>query len=269
MYANGILLHVTEDRVKNPKATVIITHGIAEHSGRYHHITKRLNQAKYDVIRYDLRGHGQSAGARGKLKHHLEMVHDLHALVLEIKKQDSSIYLLGHSLGGLIVHMYAVTYQDVKGIITSGASTDYLKDVLPFRIFGVRLLSFYRVKTNFADNKLSRIQTVETNYLNDPLNLKKMYGSLIGNMLFKGVQYLKRNIKKHNVKTLILHGKDDKIVPYTFAQQMYEEISHEDKTLCLYEDSYHEIFHDLDQEHVFKDVMDWLDDHTKKDPTST
>lgn len=269
MYANGILLHVTEDRVKNPKATVIITHGIAEHSGRYHKITKLLNDARYDVIRYDLRGHGQSAGARGKLKHHLDMVHDLHALVLDIKKQDASIYLLGHSLGGLIVHMYAVTYQDVKGIIASGASTDYLKDVLPFRLFGVKLLSFYSIKTNFADNKLSRIQSVETNYINDPLNLKRMYGSLIGNTLFKGVRYLKRKIKHHQVPTLILHGQDDKIVPYTFAEDIFEKILTEDKKMCLYKESYHEIFNDLDQELVFKDVINWLDAHTKKDPIST
>jgi acylglycerol lipase len=249
MYANGILLHVTEDRVKNPKATVIITHGIAEHSGRYHKITKLLNDARYDVIRYDLRGHGQSAGARGELKHHLDMVHDLHALVLDIKKQDASIYLLGYSLGGLIVHMYAVTYQDVKGIIASGASTDYLKDILPFRFFGVKLLSFYSIKTNFADNKLSRIQSVETNYINDPLNLKK-------------------KIKNHQVPTLILHGKDDKIVPYTFAEDIFEKISAEDKKLCLYKNSYHEIFNDLDQELVFKDLIEWLDAHTKKDPIS-
>ena len=266
MYANGILLHVTEDRVENSKATVIVTHGIAEHSGRYHKMTRILNEAGFDVIRYDLRGHGLSAGARGKLKHHLDMVKDLHALVLEAKKQDQNIYLLGHSLGGLIVHMYAVTYQDVSGIIVSGAITEFIKDVLPLRILGPKLLGFYAAKTNFADQKLSRIITVETDYINDPLNLKKMYGSLIGYMLVKGVRYLKKNMNKHHVPTLILHGDHDKIVPHTFAENMFQSIQHEDKTLNLYEGSYHEIYNDLDQDKVFEDTLEWLNKQIKKDP---
>ncbi len=267
MYANGILLHVTEDRVENSKATVIVTHGIAEHSGRYQKMTRLFNEAGFDVIRYDLRGHGQSAGARGKLKHHLDMVKDLHALVLEAKKQDQHVYLLGHSLGGLIVHMYAVTYQDISGIIVSGAITDFIKDVLPLRIFGPKLLGFFSTKTNFADQKLSRIVSVESDYINDPLNLKKMYGSLIGNMLVKGVRHLKKHIKHHHVPTLILHGDHDKIVPHYMAEAMFQSIGHEDKSLILYEGSYHEIYNDLDQDKVFKDTLDWLDNHTKKDPT--
>jgi alpha-beta hydrolase superfamily lysophospholipase len=50
---------------------------------------------------------------------------------------------------------------------------------------------------------------------------------------------------------------------------MFEKISTEDKKICLYKESYHEIFNDLDQELVFKDLTQWLDNHTKKDPIST
>lgn len=269
MYVNGILLHVTENLIENAKATVIITHGIAEHSGRYEKMKKILNHEGYNAIAYDLRGHGQSAGKRGKLKHHLEMIEDLHTLVLEAKKLDRPIYLLGHSLGGLIVHMYAVTYHDVSGIIVSGAITDYIKDVLPLRIFGPKLLGWYSVKTNFADNKLSRIQHVETEYINDPLNLKKMYGSLIGNMLVNGVKYLKKHIKEHNVPTLILHGGHDKIVPYYMAEAMNQSIQHNDKKLIIYKEAYHEIYNDLDQDTVYQDTIDWLHAHNKKDPMLT
>jgi alpha-beta hydrolase superfamily lysophospholipase len=268
MYVNGILLHVTEDVIDNAKATVIITHGIAEHSGRYQKMTEVLNRNGYNVIKYDLRGHGQSAGARGKLKHHLDMIRDLHELVSDAKKYNLPVYLLGHSLGGLIVHMYAVTYQDVEGIIVSGAITDFIKDVLPLRIFGPKLLGWYSVKTNFADNKLSRIREVEKAYIEDPFNLKRMYGSLIGNMLVKGVRYLQKNIKNHHVSTLILHGDTDKIVPYYMAESMYQSISTEDKKIILYPGSYHEIYNDLDQDKVFDDTVQWLDEHHKKDPIS-
>jgi alpha-beta hydrolase superfamily lysophospholipase len=192
---------VTEDTTENAKATVIITHGIAEHSGRYHKMTEILNQNGYNVIKYDLRGHGQSAGARGKLKHHLDMIHDLHELVVEAKKYHVPIYLLGHSLGGLIVHMYAVTYQDVNGIIVSGAITDYIKDVLPLRIFGPKLLGWYSVKTNFADNKLSRIRDVEKEYIQDPFNLKALdiYKKILKTTTFQHLFYMVIQIKLYRI----------------------------------------------------------------------
>lgn len=44
MLVNGILLHVKRDEVEKPKGTIIITHGIAEHSGRYDEITKKIER---------------------------------------------------------------------------------------------------------------------------------------------------------------------------------------------------------------------------------
>ena len=264
MYVNHVLLHVTKDEVKKPKGNVIITHGIAEHSGRYDKMAKALNDNGFNCIRYDLRGHGQSGGPRGKLSSYKLFIEDLHELVLEVSKDQLPIYLLGHSLGGLITHMYAVTHQDVDGIITSGAPTDFVKDVLPLRILGPKLLSWYSVKTNFADDQLSRIPSVERHYIDDPLNLKKMYGSLVGQSLVKGVRYLKKHLDNHHVPTLLMHGSNDKIVPHFMSEAMYITIKHEDKTLKIYEDSYHEIFNDLDQDICYQDVMDWLEERIKK-----
>ena len=112
MLINGILLHVKRDEVADAKASIIITHGIAEHSGRYEEITKKLNDQGYSVIRYDLRGHGQSQGKRGALKSYHQFIDDLHVLVSEEKKANTKrifLFLIGHSMGGLIVNLYRNT----------------------------------------------------------------------------------------------------------------------------------------------------------------
>ena len=44
------------------RATVQITHGIAEHSGRYDGFARFLTAHGYVVYGIDLRGHGQTAG---------------------------------------------------------------------------------------------------------------------------------------------------------------------------------------------------------------
>lgn len=259
MLINNILLHVKKDNVENAKATIIITHGIAEHSGRYQEITDVLNKEGFNVVRYDVRGHGQSQGRRGALKSYHQMIDDLHELVIEEKKNsDLKIFLIGHSMGGLIVNMYGVKYHDIDGIISSAAPSYFIKDVLPFRIIGYKWLGFLAKKTNFADDQLSRIKAVEEAYINDPLNLKKFYFSLAGNMFVSGVRYLNKNIKYQQTPILILHGGNDKIVPMEFSQRLMEMIPHNQKELIIYKDNYHEIFNDLDKETVFKDVVRWL-----------
>jgi alpha-beta hydrolase superfamily lysophospholipase len=259
MLINNILLHVKKDSVENAKATIIITHGIAEHSGRYQEITDVLNREGFNVVRYDIRGHGQSQGKRGALKSYHQTIDDLHEIVLdEKKKSDLKIFLIGHSMGALIVNMYGVKYHDVEGIISSAAPSNFIKDVLPFRFVGYKWLGFLTKKTNFADDQLSRIKAVEEAYINDPLNLKKFYFSLAGNMFVSGVRYLNKNIKNQQTPILILHGSADKIVPVEFSKRLVELIPHNQKSLIIYQDSYHEIFNDLDREKVFNDVITWL-----------
>ncbi len=43
-------------------ATVVIVHGIGEHSGRYVHVGRYFAEAGFRTIAFDLRGHGRSPG---------------------------------------------------------------------------------------------------------------------------------------------------------------------------------------------------------------
>lgn len=261
MLINQLLMHTKKDTVETPKATIIITHGIAEHSGRYDVITDRLNEAGYSVLRYDLRGHGLSQGKRGKLKHFHELIDDLHEIVQSEKKQSAQkIFLIGHSMGGLIVDLYAVKYGDVDGIITSAAPSYFIKDVLPLRFMGYKFLGWIPKKNNFANDQLSRIKEVEDLYISDPLNLKYFYISLVGAMFVSGVRYLNKHIANFKTPVLILHGGNDKIVPLSISQRLIELIPSEDKHLITYDNNYHEIYNDMDQEKAFKDVIKWLDE---------
>jgi alpha-beta hydrolase superfamily lysophospholipase len=164
-------------------------------------------------------------------------------------------------MGGLIVDLYAVKYGDVDGIVSSAAPSYFIKDVLPLRIIGYRLLGGIPKKSNFADDQLSRIKEVEDWYIADPLNLKFFYFSLIGSMFVSGVRYLNKNLDKFRTPILLIHGGNDKIVPNSFSTRLQGLIPIEDKELIIYEGAYHEIFNDIGQEQVFKDVISWIDKH--------
>ena len=47
-----------------PRGIVLITHGYAEHCGRYHEVAHVIVNAGWAAISYDVRGHGRSPGSR-------------------------------------------------------------------------------------------------------------------------------------------------------------------------------------------------------------
>ncbi len=265
MLINDTLFFVKNHEVKNPKASVILTHGIAEHSGRYEKFVDALNESGYRVTRYDLRGHGQTEGPRGKLKHCKQPIEDLHEIVNYVRKEHSDIpvFLFGHSMGGLIVDMYGATYDDVDGIISSAAASYFVKDVAPFKVIGYKWLNWVKLKTNFADNKLSSIKEVEERYIADPLNLKYYYISLAGGMMVGGVKYLNKNINNFTAPVLVLHGGKDEIVPTKFSERFFDLIKSRDKNLKIYDQSLHEILNDIEQEKVRTDIINWLDERVR------
>ena len=59
---DGTELFMKHDAVENPKAAVLIVHGLCEHQGRYNYVTNKLINAEYAVYRFDHRGHGRSKG---------------------------------------------------------------------------------------------------------------------------------------------------------------------------------------------------------------
>lgn len=254
-------LYIEKDIIDKSKPTVIIVHGIGEHSGRYLHVKNVLNKAGYNVVRYDQRGHGKSTYALGKLKSFHQMIDDLKLIVEDVKLDSKKVFLLGHSMGGLVVNLYAAKYGDVSGIISSGAATKTPKNAKILKYIGFWYLRWLKVGTKNVVEGLSRDKEVAIKYENDPLVLNKFSISLIGEMFIKGAKYLHKNLNKINVPILYLHGEKDPIVPASNSKFMYQNISVNDKELIIYEGALHEIYNETNKEEVISDTIKWLNKH--------
>ena len=95
------------DEVKNPKAVVVIIHGMQEHCLRYTHFAKFLNSKGYIVVTNDLRGHGRTAVdgkfGFGEKDIFAETVQDeLKIIEYAHKTFNLPIYVFGHSYGSMI-----------------------------------------------------------------------------------------------------------------------------------------------------------------------
>ncbi len=126
---DGQLLHTTLYDVEQPKALVVILHGMADHRARYKPLAERLVKAHFKVLTIDQRGHGESL-YDGVLKgyfadengwqHNLE---DIHQIIHEVNDQEKlPIILFGHSMGSLVARSYLKYYaEDLQALYLSGS----------------------------------------------------------------------------------------------------------------------------------------------------
>ena len=90
----------------------VLSHGVFEHSGRYHHVAERFVRHGYAVWALDHVGHGNSGGPRGDIQYPDHFIDDVRLLVDRATAEAGlKPVLLGHSMGGAIAALYAVRHQ--------------------------------------------------------------------------------------------------------------------------------------------------------------
>lgn len=124
-------IYQKEWTVADPKAAIVLLHGQGEHIGRYEYVAASFNARGYDVYSGDLPGHGQSGGIKG----HIDRFDDYVALAaswiedVHRRSPELPLFLLGHSVGGLIAARYIQTREPMPSRASYG-SPDGLPDGL-------------------------------------------------------------------------------------------------------------------------------------------
>jgi len=250
-----------------PKGLVIITHGIAEHIGRYAHVAEALAASGYQVIGWDLRGHGKSSGKRNYVHRFTEFLDDLGEVLhrAQTKYPDLPIFLMGHSLGGGIVTYFAIDRKPaVAGLVLSGASVKVSDDISPFlqKISGVLSVLAPRLPAIKLDSSfISKDPAVVADYDSDPLNYRGGILARTGSELLKATKIITARMAELELPVLIMHGSVDKLADVSGSEMLHARISSKDKTLKIYEGLYHEILNEPEKDGVIKDILTWLDGH--------
>ena len=100
--------------VANPRAAVLVVHGLAEHGGRYARFAQTLGGFGFSTFALDLRGHGLSDGRRGHAASFDCFLQDLDRFRREVEgvlDRRTPLFLLGMSMGGLIALRYLEEYD--------------------------------------------------------------------------------------------------------------------------------------------------------------
>ncbi len=260
---------------ENPKAkaTILITHGQAEHSDAYLRLVDGLTQhLDFNFIAWDLRGHGKSDGLRGYASDFDQYVLDYDRFVEEAMKlpliKNKPIFILGHSMGGLIQSCALVEQK----------YTQFVAQILSSPLFGLELpvpawkagaadiLNKYLPKLTLGNeikfDRLTRDLAVISEYEKDLYRHDKIStGVFLG--IKREVEKIKSRGPDMTLPTFLNISDHDPIISTKDALEFFESIGSTDKTLKMIEGGKHELYNDTCRDEVFAAVADFCREHIK------
>ncbi len=249
------------------RGVVVLAHGLSEHSGRYRHVAARLMGAGFAVEALDHRGHGRSEGPRAFVEIDA-VVTDLDSLVDAAAAANAGLplFLLGHSMGGLVATEYAIRYQrKLSGLILS-APLAALEAASPLTRMVARVISGVAPKLGLVEVDaalVSRDPEVVHAYDADPLVYRRRLPARTVSQLASAVVSLPERAVVITLPVLIMYGSGDHLVPPAGSIMLDSVISSEDKTLKIYDGLFHEIFNEREQAQVLDDLCAWLSAHVE------
>lgn len=250
-----------------PKGVVVLSHGLAEHSGRYVHVASRLNDGGYAVYAVDHWGHGRSDGTRANVDRFAHVLADLDTVLTMARGEHPGVpvFLLGHSLGGLIALDYVITHGEsgLAGLVLSGAAVDPSVGSAVQRA-AAGFLSRYTPNLGVLAldaTAVSRDPDEVAKYVEDPLNHHGKVCARTGAETLASVDRVVKALPGVSLPLLVMHGAADRLTSPSGSTLVAESAGSKDKTLKLYDGLFHEIFNEPERDTVLADVVAWLDAH--------
>jgi len=249
---------------ETPKAVVMLVHGLGEHCQRYDALGSHLTDAGYALSSMDLPCHGQSEGKRG----HVDNFDVFQQAALSLYKQidtrypDTPVFLLGHSMGGLIAAHLLLNHQDkFNGALLSGAAIQSPQEPPGWQVAIIKAIAKLFPKAAMLQldaSAISRDPKVVETYMNDPLVSKDKLSAQFLVSMTNTMDACKNDAGKINLPILIMHGSADVITAPQGSQLLHDSVSSDDKTLTVYQGLYHEIFNEPEAQSIYAEIVDWM-----------
>jgi lysophospholipase len=113
---DGLKLHYHINLAQDPRGTIVIVNGRGESHLKYAELIYDLNHLGYSIYTYDHRGQGLSQGRladfpdRDDIIHFDSMATDLATFVAAVVPKAAPLYMIAHSMGGLVAARFTELY---------------------------------------------------------------------------------------------------------------------------------------------------------------
>jgi alpha-beta hydrolase superfamily lysophospholipase len=243
----------------------VISHGLAEHSGRYAALASCLVDKGFAVYALDDRGHGRSGGPRANIERFDYLVSDLGSFVGRAQRQHpgAPVILLGHSMGGAVALGCALKYHDaLRALVLSAPALAIAEPPSLAKRLTVKALSSLSPDTGvmtIPPRAVSRDPAIVRAYESDPLVFHGAIPARTVAELLEAMAQLQQKAHELRLPVLIQHGSADELVPLSATHPVYQHLGlAKRRTLQIYDGLYHEIYNEPEKDRVIADLVSWL-----------
>lgn len=276
--SDGLDLHCCYLSPPDPRGVIVIVHGLGEHSGRYRKTMEHFASEGWAVVTGDLRGHGRSpdapGGGRVFVRRFTDYFLDVDALVAVARQRHPALplFLLGHSMGGLITIGYVLRDPaELAGAVISSPALDTHPEFRPplaLRLL-VGLLSRLAPAKLFPSDldtdALSRDPDVVRAYVEDPLVSRAVSARWYAEAM-KTMKRVRSQAGALRLPMLLMQSGADRLVdpdaPARWAAStppgLVEQVN--------WEGFYHEMFNEPGKDAVRARTLAWLREQLADSP---
>ncbi len=249
-------------------ATVVISHGMAEHARRYDRFATALNAAGYEVVAMDHRAHGKTLGPGGFGDFGDggwdALVDDIDQLVdIATETGAAPVVLFGHSMGAAAAQQFAPMGSDkIAALVLSGSTLrDPGEPIEPYNKV------FEPARTEY--DWLSRDEVEVDKYIEDPLC--GFEGQTVRNGMDRTdprrVDLDRLGKIRSDLPVLLVAGNEDPVnrnlagIEYLESRWREAGVRHIDRQ--IYAGGRHEMLNEINRDEVTRNVIDWINEQVR------
>lgn len=252
----------------HPRGVFVIVHGAGEHHGRYDWLIDKWLSQGFHVVMGDLPGQGQTTRRRGHIESFDDYIEAVSDWVESAEAYDLPIFLLGHSLGGLVAIRSMMEKRfPIQAILLSSPCMGILhpptKTLKAAAWAANSIVPKMRVRIKSSSNNPSATRNEERlkQDAEDPLIVQKVSIRWY-NELERAMKNASASVGDFpDVPLLLMQAGEDKIVDKHAVINWFNRVSASDRTYKEWDGLYHEIFNEPERDDVFRYACGFVDLH--------
>lgn len=229
------------------RKAILIIHGFGGGTYDEEYLANRLELVhNFDVYSFTLPGHDTNA-TKIKMEDWIKSCEEHVEMLINFGYKN--IYVIGHSMGGVMSAYVASKYKEIKKLVLAAPAFHYLK----VENDNMNLIDSFKtsmdvIKEYSGEEVISRFLRMPANAVKEFIKLVKTYYPCARDVF---------------TPTLIIEGTKDIIVPMSSANYVYDNIKSKEKYLLVVKGINHDIFRSKRKEEVTDYVIKFLKSSNK------
>lgn len=250
----------------DPWGTILVVHGLGEHSGRHDATGGRFAAAGLVTTSFDHRGFGASGGRRAYVERWDEYLEDVQDRFVAGRVSGLPAAIYGHSLGGLVVADYLLSERPLPDVAVLSAPALGGGNALLRSLSAVlaRVRPTFTISNPWNPAQIARDPAPAVVSQRDELSVPRTTARL-GQELFEAMRRVNERLAARDgfpMPTLIVHGGADTLVPTASTAFLARYTTTERR---VYEGVRHEPHHDpFDGARIVDEITSWLRDQMEE-----